>query len=154
MRSNQISLVYSLNILIVINSVLQIIIPLFNLIQFLLIILRVQAYCFIIALNLFSNTTYILIKLPITPELIITLSVRLLTQTIRNSYCPLPTTHISSYYRVLGSLQPSKGSLSTLEPPSFLTVRRTLILRIGKLYTFLQSKRQVSYVQGSSTTLF
>ena len=149
-RSNQISSVYPLNILIVTSSVLQVTIPLFDLIQFSLIILRVQAYCFVIALNLFSNTTYISMKLPITLESIIALSVCPLTQTIRNSYCPLPTTHISLYRGVLGSLQPSRGSLSTLEPPSFLTVHRTLVLRIGKLYTFLQSKRQVFHTQGSS----
>ena len=145
MRLNQISLIYPLNILIVTSSVLQVTISLFDLIQFLLIILRVQAYCFAIALNPFSNATYILIKLPITLELIIALSIYLLTQTIRNSYCLLPTTHISLYRGVLGSLQPSKGSLSIPEPPSFLIVRRALVLYIDKLYMFFQSKRQAFY---------
>ena len=137
MRLNRISSIYPLNILIVTSLVLQVIIPLFNLIQFLLIILRVQAYYFVIALNLFSNATYISMKLPITLKLIITLSVYLLTQTIRNSYYLLSTTHILLYRGVLGSLQPSRDSLSTLEPLSFLTVRYILVLYIGKLYIFL-----------------
>ena len=145
MRLNQISSIYPLNIFIVTSLVLQVTIPLFNLIQFLLIILRVQAYYFAIALNLFSNTTYILIKLPIILKLIITISVYLLTQIIRNSYYSLLTTHISLYRGVLGSLQPSRGSLSTLEPLSFLIVCCILVLYIGKLYIFLQSKRQVFY---------
>ena len=149
MRLNQISLVYPFNIFIIISLVSQITIPLFNLIQFLLITLRVQAYYFAIALNLFSNATYILIKLPITLELIITLSICPLTQTIRNSYYSLPTIYISPYRGILGSLQPSRGSLSTPEPPSFLTVYYTLILYISKLYIFLQSKRQVFYTQGN-----